>query len=400
MSLEPWQKGLGVLGGALAGAFGSGSQSQGSQGYTGGIPELVANREQVPGAFDPTGRRPGEAGRRYFTDVQYGPKDPTKPTAVMGGDYLTQLNADALARQQQRQQEGLDLLALLTGTTVEGLPDYFKNRAAGTTDGGTTDPLAPSFDPATGNKIVPRAGGLPTLTLTPSREGFEPPSTLSGGVIPGSGTDMYERAYNTLNQILAGKNTLAEQIEVFDRYGISDATAAKYLGMQPSDLVTARENIQNKKIADAATAEKAKTDAFNQKYPEAPEGMKPAKNYMSGAPIIRNKDGAWRGTDGKYYRGNPAGFAGGGLASLGKGYYLGGATDGMADKVPATIDGREPARLSDGEFVIPADVVSHLGNGNSDAGAKNLYSMMDRVRKARTGTTKQGTEINPRNYLA
>jgi hypothetical protein len=60
------------------------------------------------------------------------------------------------------------------------------------------------------------------------------------------------------------------------------------------------------------------------------------------------------------------------------GYYLGGATDGMADQIPATIDNMQPAALSDGEFVIPADVVSHLGNGNSDAGAQNLYSMMER----------------------
>ena len=50
----------------------------------------------------------------------------------------------------------------------------------------------------------------------------------------------------------------------------------------------------------------------------------------------------------------------------------------MADLIPATIDGTQPAALSDGEFVIPADVVSHLGNGNSEAGAEQLYSMMDR----------------------
>ena len=80
-------------------------------------------------------------------------------------------------------------------------------------------------------------------------------------------------------------------------------------------------------------------------------------------------------------------------------YYLGGPTDGMADLVPASIDGTQPAALSDGEFVVPADVVSHLGNGNSDAGAKQLYSMMDRVREARTGTTKQGTEIDPMQKL-
>jgi hypothetical protein len=82
------------------------------------------------------------------------------------------------------------------------------------------------------------------------------------------------------------------------------------------------------------------------------------------------------------------------------GYYLGGATDGMADQIPATIDNMQPAALSDGEFVIPADVVSHLGNGNSDAGAQNLYSMMDRIRQDRTGTTKQGRQIDPNKYLA
>jgi hypothetical protein len=71
----------------------------------------------------------------------------------------------------------------------------------------------------------------------------------------------------------------------------------------------------------------------------------------------------------------------------------------MADKIPARIDNQQEARLSDGEFVVPADVVSHLGNGNSNAGAKNLYSMMDRVRKARTGNTKQGTEINPNKFI-
>lgn len=100
-----------------------------------------------------------------------------------------------------------------------------------------------------------------------------------------------------------------------------------------------------------------------------------------------------------YTEGFPS-LAGGGLASLNRqGYYLGGSTDGMADLVPATIDGTQPAALSDGEFVIPADVVSHLGNGNSDAGAKQLYSMMDRVRKERTGTIKQGPEINPNRMM-
>jgi len=92
-------------------------------------------------------------------------------------------------------------------------------------------------------------------------------------------------------------------------------------------------------------------------------------------------------------------MAAGGIAELSKGRYLDGATDGMADKVPANIDGQQEARLSHGEFVVPADVVSHLGNGNSDAGAKALFAMMDRVRKARTGNKKQGKKINARKML-
>jgi len=93
-------------------------------------------------------------------------------------------------------------------------------------------------------------------------------------------------------------------------------------------------------------------------------------------------------------------LAAGGLASLGgKGYYLGGTTDGMADRVPASIDGKQEARLSDGEFVVPADVVSHLGNGNSNAGAQQLYAMMDKVRQDRTGRKEQGKQINPKRYM-
>ena len=92
-------------------------------------------------------------------------------------------------------------------------------------------------------------------------------------------------------------------------------------------------------------------------------------------------------------------YASGGLTSLAKGRYLAGGTDGMADKINTTIDGDQPAKLSHGEFVVPADVVSHLGNGNSDAGAQRLYDMMDKIRKARTGTTKQGKQIKPDKYL-
>jgi hypothetical protein len=93
-------------------------------------------------------------------------------------------------------------------------------------------------------------------------------------------------------------------------------------------------------------------------------------------------------------------MASGGIAQLAVGgKLLKGDGDGMSDSIHANIDGRQEARLADGEFVIPADVVSHLGNGSTDAGAKHLYSMMDRVRQARVGNKKQGKQINPNRYL-
>lgn len=84
------------------------------------------------------------------------------------------------------------------------------------------------------------------------------------------------------------------------------------------------------------------------------------------------------------------------------GRLLSGGGDGMSDSIPAMIDGPKPqqARLADGEFVVPADVVSHLGNGSTKAGANQLYTMMDKVRQARTGRAKQAPAINPNKYLA
>ena len=96
-------------------------------------------------------------------------------------------------------------------------------------------------------------------------------------------------------------------------------------------------------------------------------------------------------------------YASGGISSLGGysdgGRMLKGPGDGMSDSIPGVIAGKQPARLADGEFVVPADVVSHLGNGSTDAGAKRLYSMMDKVRKARTGNKKQGKQINPNRFM-
>jgi hypothetical protein len=107
------------------------------------------------------------------------------------------------------------------------------------------------------------------------------------------------------------------------------------------------------------------------------------------------------GSDRYYDPGNSGGgdggggsFAGGGLSSLGSysdgGQLLKGPGDGVSDDIPAQIGARQPARLADGEFVVPARIVSELGNGSTDAGAKRLYAMMDRVQSNRRKSIGKG----------
>jgi hypothetical protein len=86
--------------------------------------------------------------------------------------------------------------------------------------------------------------------------------------------------------------------------------------------------------------------------------------------------------------------AGGGISHLGDysdgGRLLRGPGDGVSDSIPAMIGKRQPARLADGEFVVPARIVSELGNGSTEAGARKLYAMMDRIQKARRKTVGKG----------
>jgi hypothetical protein len=87
-------------------------------------------------------------------------------------------------------------------------------------------------------------------------------------------------------------------------------------------------------------------------------------------------------------------LAQGGISNLGDysdgGRLLRGPGDGISDSIPAMIGKKQPARLADGEFVVPARIVSELGNGSTEAGARKLYAMMDRVQKARGKTVGKG----------
>ena len=100
--------------------------------------------------------------------------------------------------------------------------------------------------------------------------------------------------------------------------------------------------------------------------------------------------------------------AGGGIMSLRNGYLgsysdggqlLRGPGDGVSDDIPATIADKQPARLADGEFVIPARIVSELGNGSTEAGARKLYAMMDRIKKARRSAKDIAADTKTDRYL-
>ena len=95
----------------------------------------------------------------------------------------------------------------------------------------------------------------------------------------------------------------------------------------------------------------------------------------------------------------PNTYAPGGITRIQKEGQVRGNGDGMEDKVYGNIEGRQKVALSRDEFIVPADVVSGLGNGSSNAGADKLYKMMDRVRKARTGIKKQGKQIKGDRYV-
>jgi hypothetical protein len=113
---------------------------------------------------------------------------------------------------------------------------------------------------------------------------------------------------------------------------------------------------------------------------------------------------------GNVYSAGSVQYAAGGLSGLPAQYNLGGYSDGgrllkgpgdgVSDSIPARIGNRQPARLADGEFVIPARIVSELGNGSTDAGARRLYAMMDRIQKSRSKTVGKGkVAVNNRAHM-
>jgi hypothetical protein len=203
--------------------------------------------------------------------------------------------------------------------------------------------------------------------------------------------------------LMAAPNTITPQIMAASGAGSTAAglTGSQMLGYGLAGS-TALSLLGNKNRSSAGGG--SKEDEYDKRL----KGYKLSPNYQAYEaprpnPYYRPAYAAEGGVMNSFDDEAGRDMAGGGMTSLGGysdgGRMLKGPGDGMSDSIPGVIGGKQPARLADGEFVVPADVVSHLGNGSTDAGAKRLYSMMDNIRKARTGRKKQAPEINVDKYL-
>lgn len=194
--------------------------------------------------------------------------------------------------------------------------------------------------------------------------------------------------YETPDTLMAGGITngfnfnSGGQMPMYKAGGTASPNASAVVTEVGQKMYEKIQQVKAEEAAAKAAAEKPMSDFRYEPVAESQSNSSPLDYQNLGALLYAQK---------KMGR---AGYAEGGEAR-----FLSGGGDGMSDSIKASIDGKQEARLADGEFVIPADVVSHLGNGSSKAGAKQLYAMMERVRKARTGNQKQGKQINPTKFM-
>jgi hypothetical protein len=448
--------------GALASAYGGGTNADKKTGYQGVIPQLSASRKMI--TAPPTraqGYRPGAGGIDYGGDVSYAlapgqdpwanlsgtsgtatdanlTKTDTATTGITGGikglpgsagyerfiagggtpqGYLKVINdylkanpnitdAQLQAKMRELGVSQTDLQTALGVSNFSAAEKYALTHGMGSA--GVNDSInnwLAKFPNATAQQITDamKSVGMNMADIT---DAFASNPALSSkadqwNIMNSKGTSAVNSSINNylaLNAVAETPKTEAQKQADMAQYGITakDVQEAEALPLQnkAAAIAAGQTPASTKDIMTAFTAaEKNDTD------PGAIARMV-ASSGLSTAQLA--KDFGLQAADLNYLRGQgylPPGYAEGGEIAMAKGRYLQGGTDGMADEIPAQIGKDQPAALSHGEFVIPADVVSHMGNGNSDAGAKKLYQMMDKIRMARTGNKKQGKKINPDKFM-
>lgn len=454
-------KGLFGLAAAGAGAMSQGAQ-YGKTGYQGSIPQLLATRNMVT-APPKTGYRPGAGGINYGGDVSYTelPKD-SKLWSQLTGNSGTTNNAnltktDTTAGQNTGITKLVDNKNTNTVKTADLIPyfklnpdvaasyaknsygmtpeafanfhwqNYGKNEQRVSPDGVTPEVLNsniikwindnPNASASDITAIMKKSGvntqdiaralagdntmsagkeyailnnmGLDTLSkniLTEQAQGYTPEQKaallekagLTQADVDAANKYSADTGYKGIVQAAVPTNNMEDSIRALIAQQKAIDTSAENNAVKADNVVDTTANLNADLVNSLENLGLNAQDLVTQ----TPVDKSEATNYLE--PYYDN-------TDYSYMQ-----FAEGGMA---EGRYLQGGTDGMADEIPARIGKDQPAALSHGEFVIPADVVSHMGNGNSDAGAKKLYQMMDKIRMARTGNKKQGKKINPDKFM-
>ena len=433
--------GLGLL---SANRANYGTENAPVTGYQGSVPDYTMVREGVLDTYDPD-RVPGSRGQRYFSDFAFVPSAYTAPTAIgtgiarndpqitelrqalfdqanVGPDSLRAQNYARMGREApaigDRGPTGIDSVLQLPAVDIISDPSTSTGVNPTAEDLGVTDTSELQFfdgyvyvpgygvvnyndDIAVANYLAFRQGNQ--ATGEESGQGTEETDTQGGQTdteaeagAPPAGDDAPAEEAPAEEEPTPPPEEESE-FGPADAYGnIADSESPFNFTDAPTDQTTYAnvDEIRNIAINDGSGLRRIAVP-----FGRLTDNQREQLIALAGREP--NLDVRARQTYEllKGYFGLKNAQAQGGLMSLMGGGYLSGATDGMADQINASIDNTQPAALSDGEFVVPADVVSHLGNGNSDAGAKQLYAMMDKVRQDRTGTTRQGKEINPGNYM-
>jgi hypothetical protein len=393
-----------ILGGAMA--YGASQLAEGLQSAGGG----GANKA-IEEATGNVARNLGVEGAS--TGIGSQARMLAEQNAGFGAEGIRSINAAANQAIQSNLQNAATNAIANAGSNVAGT-DVFSGLA------GTQGAVPPVAVPQpTGLENLAQAGkgtlsniadageGIKNLTgfgekgisgIPAAYEAFKGPITQTGvvsGLIGTSGMMALEEQRKLLDQQLA-QGTIAQ-----DQYDQARAEIDRQMQIGRETVAANPFRSDTDVSGSLSGSGKDSPKAYQTLYSQAPSATSSLyanKPYAMGGSVDDELGGDYSamGMD----QGNMRkGLFGLGYAAGGTPRFLSGGGDGMSDSIPASINGRQPARLADGEFVIPADVVSHLGNGSSKAGAKQLYAMMDKVRSARTGRKSQGKQINPRKYL-
>jgi len=367
---------IATVGGGIAGALGLFDGEAPKVGYQGKIPRYKMIRDQVQ--YDDSARRPGSGGRRYLSRPRYATAD-NVAAAEAESKAEAQAFADAQAARQAEEGMARGGLATIQRFANGGMP---QGMPQGTPPMPNMAKQAPNMLMGANPAARPPMGGQGT---PPNR-----PTGIAGVMPPKLNNPTPQRPPQGMGMPKPPQMGGAPQMPMGAKPPMPPQMPPQQGAgrMEPEDVL-------------ASLAATGKVQPMPQPAPIAPQmpvvsngqpqGLGAIQRFAQGGQPMQGMYGAQTPMDRPSPMAPPQ--------QQGQPRYLGGPTDGMADRIPANIDGQQPAALSDGEFVIPADVVSHLGNGNSNAGANQLYNMMERVRKARTGNTEQGRQINPNQFM-